>query len=182
MHACAPQRPKVDLVAERQTHDRLQPALLDRLIDDEPEARAESVDKRVFTLSRLRASVLRDINWLFNATQMAGSGELENYPLVAGSVVNFGIPAFSGTTASGVDMRAVEIALRQAILDFEPRLLGDSVRVRAKRIQDEEHHHNKVSFDIECRLWAQPAPIALLLHTDVDLESGQNAVTESGGR
>ena len=169
-------------MAELQTQDRLQPALLDRLIDDEPQARVESTDKRVFTLSRLRESVLRDINWLFNTTQMAGSGELENYPLVASSVVNYGIPAFSGTTASSVDLRTVEIALRQAIVDFEPRLLADSVRVRARRIQDDEHHHNRLSFDIECRLWAQPAPIALLLHTDVDLESGQNAVTDSGRR
>ena len=169
-------------MAEVQTQDRLQPALLDRLIDDEPQARVESPDKRVFTLSRLRESVLRDINWLFNTTQMAGSGELENYPLVASSVVNYGIPAFSGTTATSVDLRTVEIALRQAIIDFEPRLLADSVRVRARRLQDDEHHHNRLSFDIECRLWAQPAPIALLLHTDVDLESGQNAVKESGRR
>ena len=169
-------------MAELQTQDRLQPALLDRLIDDEPQARAESTDKRVFTLSRLRESVLRDINWLFNTTQMAGSGELEDYPLVASSVVNYGIPAFSGTTASSVDLRTGEIALRQAIVDFEPRLLADSVRVRARRVQDDEHHHNRLSFDIECRLWAQPAPIALLLHTDVDLESGQNAVKEAGRR
>ena len=169
-------------MADQTPQDRLQPALLDRLIDDEPQAKVESSDKRVFTLSRLRESVLRDINWLFNATQMADTDELENYPLVASSVVNYGIPAFSGTTVSSVDLRTVEIALRQAILDFEPRLLADSVRVKARRIEGDEHHHNKLSFDIECKLWAQPAPIALLLHTDVDLESGQTAVKESGRR
>jgi len=54
--------------------------------------------------------------------------------------------------------------------------------VKARRIEGDEHHHNKLSFDIECKLWAQPAPIALLLHTDVDLESGQTAVKESGRR
>jgi type VI secretion system protein ImpF len=169
-------------MADSQPHDRLQPALLDRLTDDEPEARAESLDKRFFTLSKLRESVLREVNWLFNATQMASAEELENYPLVANSVVNYGIPAFSGTTASSIDLRTVEISLRQAIIDFEPRLLADSVRVRAVRTEADEHHHNKVSFVIECRLWAQPAPIALLLQTDVDLESGQNSVKESGRR
>jgi len=74
----------------------------------------------------------------------------------------------------------MEIALRQAILDFEPRLLHDSVRVRARRFQSDENQHNKISFDIECKLWAQPAPLALLLYSDVDLESGQNSVKESG--
>jgi type VI secretion system protein ImpF len=122
------------------------------------------------------------VNWLFNATQMADLDELAKYPLVAGSVVNYGIPAFSGTTASSVDLRAVEMALRKAIIDFEPRLLADSVRVKANRTEADENHHNKISFIIECKLWAQPAPISLLLHTDVDLENGQNSVKESGRR
>lgn len=169
-------------MAELQSQDRLQPALLDRLIDDDPESRVEAPEKRVFTIAKLRQSVLRDINWLFNATQLASADELEHCPLVANSVVNYGLPALSGTTASSMDLRALEISLRQAIIDFEPRLLADSVRVKAQAVQDGEHRYNKLSFDIECRLWAQPAPIALLLHTDVDLESGMTAVKDSGQR
>lgn len=169
-------------MAELLPQDRLQPSLLDRLIDDEPEKRSEPPERRVLTLSRLRQCALRDLNWLFNATQMSTAAELESYPHVASSVVNYGLPAFSGTTASGMDVRAMEAALRQAILDFEPRLLSDSVRVKARLIDREENTHNRLSFNIECRLWAQPAPIALLLHSDVDLESGQTAVSEAGRR
>jgi type VI secretion system protein ImpF len=76
----------------------------------------------------------------------------------------------------------MENALRQAILDFEPRLLAHSVRVKARLTEREENTHNRLSFDIECKLWAQPAPIALLLHSDVDLESGQTTVNEAGRR
>ncbi|MPZ43805.1 MAG: type VI secretion system baseplate subunit TssE [Betaproteobacteria bacterium] len=169
-------------MAELLPQDRLQPALLDRLIDDEPEKKTEPPERRVLTLSRLRESALRDLNWLFNATQMATAEALEDHPYVAGSVVNYGLPAFSGTTASGIDVRAMESALRQAILDFEPRLLAHSVRVKARLIEREENTHNRLSFDIECKLWAQPAPIALLLHSDVDLESGQTTVAETGRR
>lgn len=169
-------------MADLPKHDRLQPALLDRLTDNEPTAKVESPDKRVFTIARLRQSVLRDLNWLFNATQMATLDDLENHPHVANSVVNYGIPAFSGTTVSGVDLRNMEFALHQAIADFEPRLLADSLRVTARHVEDSEHHYNKLSFEIECKLWAQPAPIALLLHTDVDLESGHTAVKEAGSR
>jgi type VI secretion system protein ImpF len=169
-------------MAELLPQDRLQPSLLDRLIDNEPDKRVEALERRVLTLSKLRECTLRDLNWLFNATQMASAQELEAYPLVASSVVNYGLPAFSGMTASGMDIRAMESALRQAILNFEPRLLADNVRVKARSLGPEASAHNRLSFEIECRLWAQPAPIALLLHSDVDLESGQTAVSESGRR
>ena len=169
-------------MAELLPQDRLQPSLLDRLIDDEPDKHSEPPERRVLTLSRLRECTLRDLNWLFNATQMATAKALEDHPHVAASVVNYGLPAFSGNTASGLDLRTMENALRQAILDFEPRLLAHSVRVKARLTEREENTHNRLSFDIECKLWAQPAPIALLLHSDVDLESGQTTVNEAGRR
>lgn len=169
-------------MAELLPQDRLQPALLDRLIDDEPEKKSEPPERRVLTLSRLRECVLRDINWLFNATQMARVDDLAETPFVAASVLNYGLPAFSGFTASSMDPRTMERELRQAILDFEPRLLPESVVVTARMHESIENQHNKLSFDIECKLWAQPAPISLLLHSDMDLESGQNAVKESGRR
>ena len=50
-------------------HDRLQPALLDRLTDQAPQSRTEAEDTRVMSKSQLRQAVLRDLNWLFNATQ-----------------------------------------------------------------------------------------------------------------
>jgi type VI secretion system protein ImpF len=170
-------------MAELLPQDRLQPSLLDRLVDNEPEQRVESVEKRVMNMSRLRESVLRDLNWLFNCAQAASAEEIEASPLMARSVVNFGLPPFAGMTASGVELRTMENALRQAIIDFEPRLLPESVRVKARRIESGgDNHHNALSFDIECRLWAQPAPIALLLYSEIDLESGQNSVKESGRR
>ena len=47
------------------------------------------------------------------------------------SVINFGLPALSGQTASSLEVADLERAIRQAILDFEPRILPASLRVRA---------------------------------------------------
>jgi hypothetical protein len=47
--------------------ERLQPALLDRLTDDEPDKNRRA-DKRVLTKTQLRQAVLRDLAWLFNTT------------------------------------------------------------------------------------------------------------------
>lgn len=169
-------------MADLLPQDRLQPSLLDRLIDDEPDKKTEAVERRVLTFSRLRESVMRDLNWLFNASRSLSADEQEAYPAAAASTVNFGLPAFSGLTASSLDMGTMEKQLRDAIIDFEPRLLADSVRVRARHDKEEVGQHNRLTFEIECKLWAQPAPLALLLHSDVDLESGQNAVRDTGRR
>jgi type VI secretion system protein ImpF len=156
--------------------DRINPSLLDRLTDEAP---GESSQRSAsVTLSELRKTVLRDLNWLFNASQLLDAEEAEAWPLVRKSVVNYGLPPLSGTTASGLDLKRLERALRQAILDFEPRILPDSVSVKA--VMDRElDHHNIVSLQIEALLWAQPVPVELLLRTQFDLESGQNRVDET---
>jgi type VI secretion system protein ImpF len=39
-----------------------------------------------------------------------------------------------------------------------------------------------LTFQIEGTLWAQPAPLRLLLQTDIDLETGHAEVRELSGR
>jgi type VI secretion system protein ImpF len=167
-------------MAELTHKERLQPSLLDRLTDDDPSRRVEPREKRVLSPSQLRESVRRDLTWLFNTTHLgAAAPELAAYPLAASSVVNFGIPDLSGRTASSVDLAALERLLRQAIWDFEPRLVRGSVRVRGL-VDERDMSHNSVSFAIEAELWAQPLPLRLFLRTHVDLEDGRIQVREAG--
>jgi type VI secretion system protein ImpF len=158
--------------------DRINPSLLDRLTDEAPGNAAQRGGMSV-SLSELRRSVLRDLNWLFNTSQLMRPEELEPWPQVRNSVVNFGLPPLSGLTASGLDVVQLERTLRQAILDFEPRILPDSVVVKAELERESLDHHNVLSLHIEALLWAQPVPIELLLRTQLDLESGQNRVEEA---
>jgi len=158
--------------------DRINPSLLDRLTDEAPGNAAQRGGMSV-SLSELRRSVLRDLNWLFNTSQLMRPEELEPWPQVRNSVVNFGLPPLSGLTASGLDVVQLERTLRQAILDFEPRILPDSVLVKAELERESLDHHNVLSLHIEALLWAQPVPIELLLRTQLDLESGQNRVEEA---
>src|SRR3954468_22601424 len=103
--------------------DRLQPALLDRLPDGEPDKKVEPREVRVFSKRRLRQAVLRDLAWLFNATRLEATDDLSRTPLVRRSVLNFGLPALSGTEASSLDIGDLARAIRDAILTFEPRIL-----------------------------------------------------------
>ena len=157
--------------------DRINPSLLDRLTDEGPGAAGGRGGST--SLSELRRSVLRDLTWLFNTTQTFNAEETESWPQVRNSILNFGLPALAGTHASSVDFPRLERALRQAIIDFEPRILAESVTVKAQLEHESLDHHNVVSLHIAGLLWAQPVPIELLLRTQLDLESGQSRVEET---
>lgn len=157
--------------------DRINPSLLDRLTDEAPGAAGGRGGSA--SLSELRKSVLRDLAWLFNTTQVLDAETAEAWPQVRNSVLNYGLPPLAGTHASSIDFPRLERALRQAIIDFEPRILADSVSVKAQLERDSLDHHNVISLNIAGLLWAQPIPIELLLRTQLDLESGQNRVDET---
>lgn len=159
-------------MAQPQAQDRLQPALLDRLTDDDPTSTAEPMEMRVISRARMREAILRDLGWLLNSTFMAGDRVLKNYPQVQRSVINYGLPALSGTTASSLDPVALEDNVRRSIVNYEPRILPDSLKVEALMSDRQLDHHNQISFRISGQLWAQPVPLELLLRTDIDLETG----------
>jgi type VI secretion system protein ImpF len=159
-------------MAELTPQERLQPALLDRLTDDEPDRKQEPREKRVITKQRLRQAVLRDLAWLFNATRPFREGDLAGFRYAERSVLNFGLPGLSGETASTLDVVALESAIRQVILDFEPRIDSATLKVEALVSETQLDHHNVVSVQISGHLWAQPVPLELLLRTEVDLETG----------
>ena len=158
--------------------DRLQPALLDRLTDDDPRVQTETGDARVISRSRLRESVLRDLVWLFNATSPGADVNWAAAPHARHSVLNYGLPALSGLTASTVDPTVLQARVKQAILDHEPRILPGSLTVEAIVSQEQLEQHNQIGFRITGQLWAQPLPMELVLHTDIDLETGRVDVRE----
>lgn len=167
-------------MAELTSQERLQPSLLDRLTDDCRDQSQESRDQRVFSVERLRSSVLRDLGWLLNSTNLAQVQELDEYPFVVKSVVNYGVPDLAGLTISNADLDQLERNIRQAILDFEPRLIADQVRVRAV-LNEGEQSHNTLRFQIEADMWSQPLPLQLYVSTLLDLESGQVIVADQPG-
>jgi type VI secretion system protein ImpF len=164
-------------MAELTPRDRLQPALLDRLTDHEPHKDVESREQRVLSVSRLRECVIRDLTWLFNCENLASREAIEDCPEVKGSVVNYGIPAMSGLTASGRDPVQLERQILEAIRMFEPRLIPDSISVKAI-ISDDEMTNNTLRFAIEADLWAHPLPLHLYMQTEVDLDTGEYIVSQ----
>lgn len=158
-------------MGERAARARLQPSLLDRLSDDAPGILHDGLDQRVLSAQALRKAVIRDLESLLNATGLTAGQDMDSYPLAARSVLNFGVPAWSGTTASGVDAGEVARRIRQAIWDFEPRIVCNSLQVRVRGAAS-AYTPNQIMFDIDGELWGHPMPERLFLSTALDLERG----------
>jgi type VI secretion system protein ImpF len=166
---------------QRTPQEQLQPALLDRLTDEEPDKKLEPRQQRVISKKRMREAVLRDLAWLFNTTRLDPDMDPVTLPYARRSVINYGLPALSGQTASSIEVTDLERAVRQAILDYEPRILPATLRVRTLETGNFDHH-NVIGVEISGQLWSQPIPIELLVRTEIDLESGQVEVADLAPR
>lgn len=161
-------------MAEAESRDRLQPALLDRLIREGNDA------GRVISKAELRQAVLRDLSWLFNA-QQPNPDWAETRPTLAGTVLNYGMPALAGQLVSRLDVGRLERTIAQTIKYFEPRILPDTLSVQAIEPEDVLGTHNTIEFEIRGHIWAQPVPLEILLRTKLDLEAGQVDVRDAAG-
>ena len=165
-------------MAELGLEQRLQPALLDRLTDDEPDKKVESREQRAISLSRLRNAILRDLSWLLNATHMEATEDLSEIPLVASSVLNYGLPSLAGTSLAQLGSDEVCASIREAILRYEPRLLPNSVQVNLTQGSFGDDNHNTIALEIDAQLWCQPLPLQMYMKTELDLEIGSARVIE----
>lgn len=165
-------------MADASAQERLQPSLLDRLVDHAPGEQREGDDKRTLTRQALRQAVLRDLGWLFNAT---GQGiDEKRHPHAARSVLNYGLPMLSGQFTSSVQRVSMEQALKNAILHFEPRILPRTLEVELVMEGSAMESHNRIGLQIRGMLWAQPVPLEFLMRSRVDLEEGRIEIVEGG--
>ena len=158
-------------MAELTPMDRLQPCLLDRLTDDEPEVSREGRDQRIVSLQRYKSAVLRDLEMLLNAKKHPSHNNIYEFSEAARSVLNFGIPDICGTPILNTKPAEIESHVKETIICFEPRISQRTLSVRMVSPLSSEYIRS-ISFEIEAELWAQPLPDRLFVKTEVDLETG----------
>lgn len=142
---------------------------------DQSRAQFGVLSASVCSLTEIRACVKRDLDWLLNASHYEPQSELQDYPQIKRSVLNFGVADLTGKTVSGIDLRNMERMLKQVIINFEPRIINKTLSVRIL-VDKSMFDHNAVIFEIEGQLWAEPQPLHLHLRTEFELESGNVSV------
>jgi type VI secretion system protein ImpF len=154
--------------------ERIQPCLLDRLTDENPEAVKESRNERVISVKRYREGVLRDLIWLLNAKAHADQDGLDEFPEAARSVLNFGTRDLCGLISSSLDLGTLEQEISEALRRLEPRINPGSLAVTA--VSGSQKFANGIAIEIRGDLWAYPVPEQLFIRTEIDLDTGKYAV------
>jgi type VI secretion system protein ImpF len=160
--------------------ERLQPSLLDRLTDRHPEKSKESTAQQSMSQKEFKEAVIRDLGWLLNSVSLDVCVDLEAYPEVKHSVLNFGLPDISGHTSSTIDVKNVENSVRRAIRQFEPRIIRNSLRVKVHS-SPSDMSHNSLVFEIQGAVFGQPSPFQIVLRSELNLECGEFSVKEDFG-
>ncbi|WP_298163485.1 type VI secretion system baseplate subunit TssE [Novosphingobium sp.] len=125
-----------------------------------------------FNEAALCATVRRELGWLFNTTNLEASIDLDPFPQVKTSVLNYGVPDLAGKSLSSraVLRRAREI--RDSIQAFEPRIEPSSLTVEISSVVERE---NSLTFVIEADVRSAVRAVPIKLRTDVEADS--SAVT-----
>lgn len=168
---------------------RIRPTLFDKLIadssfddtasralDQTDGTRAPSGPKiERFNEAALRSTLLRELRWLLNTTNLASVQDLSSVPEVSTSTLNYGLGDLSGTllTRSGVQARARE--MRDAISRYEPRVDRGSLEVEPLL---EQARPNSVCFMIRGDVTAAVQAMRVEIRTDVEVDTGSASFQE----
>jgi type VI secretion system protein ImpF len=144
-----------------------------------PNPNAETAEQRSVAIRRLRDYVCRDLASLLNCGSLDVSVDLDDYPYVKRSVLNYGMPSLAGRMARSIEAQSISSRIEAAIANFEPRL--SRVRV-VPELGDDGSETHVLAFRIEAQLWGQPTPQHLVLRTSIDVDSGDVSIAESGVR
>ncbi|WP_333816592.1 type VI secretion system baseplate subunit TssE [Tabrizicola sp.] len=131
----------------------------------------------------LREAVRRDIEALFNVERFESGVQLTDlerkdfetpqemiadFPHVRRSVLNYGVPSFSGRSMTDFDLAALAKELREVIAVFEPRLKRDTIRVKVA-----QGDRTGMRIEVDAMLMLSPVAERLRLSTMIDLDNGR---------
>ena len=160
--------------------EKLQPCLLDRLTDDEPDKELESRSQRVMSIQKYRRAVVRDLTWLLNTHANAEKSGYSEYDEIPSSVLNFGVQNVAGKTSSSLSADDLQYQMREALRRFEPRIIPNTVSI-VSNMNPGAMSTRSLRFEIRGDLWAEPIPESLFIKTELDLETGKSNLGWGGG-
>jgi type VI secretion system protein ImpF len=152
-------------MARAKTETPVTQSLLDRLSNYAtlPSGRADSI-------GRYKEGVKRDIRWLLN-TRRAVVPEIDDYPMAAKSVFNYGLPDVnelkSGDNSNGLEANVLE-AIRQTIRVHETRIRD--LRVTPSRV---DVLNRSLKFHVEGKILVENSLEDISFDTFLEITSGE---------
>jgi len=155
--------------------DQLLPSVLDRLIDENPHDVSEPARSRNQVLHQLKKRVRRDLQNLLNTRWRCESWP-PKHDEIDKSLLNYGIPDFSGAVVDGVnDAKQLIEAIRRAIDTFEPRFASYDIEI----VENKNHFDRTLRFKIEGLLHAEPAPEPVSYDTMLEIATAEFKIRQA---
>ena len=157
----------------------LKPSVIDKLIGGLGRTKGDgsrdiapcfiaSLDR--FNETELRNCVIRDVAWILNDIHFAAAVPLDDYPEVRTSVLNQGVPDLTSMTVNRHTFEQRARDLTDAIRNFEPRLVAQSVSVNFESAMSDDE--NKLRFVIQGELKGALDDRYVEFKTSVTLDTG----------
>jgi type VI secretion system protein ImpF len=162
--------------APRRQNSYLMPTLLDRLADHAPHQQHELPESYTVTRAQMRSIIKRDLAYLLNTTNLGKLIDRRTHPEAAASTMNYGVPPLAGDFVAARAWVDIKQDIRQAILDFEPRLIPETVVVVLLEDGTAKHSGN-LSFEIRGEIRMDPYPLEFTVQSTLDLETSQVHMT-----
>lgn len=173
---------------------QINPTLFDKLVSDSDLSGLRATDNQVggeisvsslrfyttprldaFKESSLELTVRRDLAWILNTTNLGAAIDLEPYPEVQSSVLNFGVPDLAGKTMSTRAIRQRADEIEAAIRAFEPRIGAEGLAVEPRSTGERE---NAITYVITGDITAAVNALPIRLVTDVETDTGAVTVRD----
>jgi type VI secretion system protein ImpF len=150
--------------------------VLDRLMEDDPDAASGPFLSRSESVRRLKAGLQRDLEWLLNTRRIAVPPD-ESLDEVNRSLYVYGLPDFTAFSLNSPKDQAKLIrVLQSTIKTFEPRLAN----VKIVPLGAGPQGTRTLYFRIEGLLIMDPAPEQVSFDTVLELSRGEYEVKSAG--
>jgi type VI secretion system protein ImpF len=167
------QNPAGSVIPHR-TETRMLPTLLDRLRDDFPNRKTEAPGEYAITRSQMRDIIQRDLSFLLNTTNIEEDIDPERYPEAVASTINFGVPTLAGHFTASRRWVDISEMIRRAILNFEPRIIPESLEIKPLTVIDSEQKvYRDLDFEVAGMIYMEPYPLEFLVQSSLDLDTSR---------
>ena len=151
-------------------------SVLDRLIDQEPKRRSESLPTPARSVRAVKEALRRDIELLMNTRRVADDVP-EAYKELRRSAYVYGLSDITSMRLATIpDQQRLLREIESCLALFEPRLIRTKVAVRTS--SDSRH---LVHFSIEGLLRLDPEPVPIVFDTFLELNSGTYQIRGEAG-
>jgi type VI secretion system protein ImpF len=166
----------------RRHNQQLLPTLFDRLFDDAPRRQGELASEYTVDKKRMLEIVQRDLSFLLNTSSAEPTIDRDAYPLVANSVINYGLPPLAGEHMASKKWSEIESLVKRTIVNYEPRILESSLEIMPAKASDKhgDKAYNMMSFIIRGQIFLDPYPLEFTVQSALDLESNRFLMQKVG--